>query len=65
MNRSVTEPKVEFICDRHVKRDPNGPILHMVDGRWCYCPSASLDGGSHSWKRIEPTFRAVLDRRLS
>ena len=65
MNAPATEPKVEFVCDRHNTRDPNGPTLFMVDGRWCYCPSATIERGSHSWRRIEPTYRAVLDRSLA
>ena len=49
--------RIEVICDAHLTRDPVGPFITLLDGRWAYCAANAADG--HRWRR-----RAAIGRDL-
>jgi hypothetical protein len=62
------QPLINFVCRRHADRDPIGPTITIVEGKWALCVSHANDG--HEWHQIQPTRRdqigepaAMQDRR--
>lgn len=55
----TTTGLIERICDGHPDRDPEGPLVTMVEGAWAYC--AGHADGEHEWRVIEPTSRRDLE----
>lgn len=50
---------IERVCDGHRTRDPEGPLVTMVDGYWGYC--AGHGDSDHAWRAIEPVRREGLE----
>ena len=50
---------IERVCDAHPDRDPDGPLVTVIDGVWAYC--AGHAEASHEWRVTEPVARHVLD----
>ena len=50
---------IERICDAHPDRDPEGPLVTVVDGVWAFC-AGHADSG-HQWRATDPVARHVLD----
>ena len=57
--RPVTTPLIERICDVHTERDPEGPLVTVVDGVWAYC--AGHGEGGHQWRAAGPVLRTELE----
>jgi hypothetical protein len=51
------------ICDAHRDRDPEGPLVTVVDGAWAYC--AGHRESAHEWRVIEPTQRRFVEEQLA
>jgi hypothetical protein len=50
---------IERVCDGHKTRDPEGPLVTMVDGCWGYC--AGHGDSDHAWRVIDPMQREELE----
>ena len=58
MANEATAP-IEIVCDAHLTRDPVGPLVTLVEGRWAYC--AAHANGGHRWRRLAPIDRGLLE----
>ena len=54
---------IERICVAHRDRDPEGPLVTMVEGAWAYC-AGHADAG-HDWRVIEPTPRPTVEEEFA
>jgi hypothetical protein len=59
----ATTGLIERICDAHRDRDPEGPLVTMVEGAWAYC--AGHSSTEHEWRVIEPTPRQSVEERFA
>jgi hypothetical protein len=57
--RPATTALIERVCATHLSRDPNGPLVTVLDGVWAYC--AGHTSAEHEWRTIEPTTRQQLE----
>jgi hypothetical protein len=58
----ATTAFIERICEAHRERDPEGPLVTMLDGAWAYC--AGHQQAEHDWRVIEPTARPVVEELI-
>jgi hypothetical protein len=61
--RPAATALIERLCRAHRDRDPDGPLVTMVDGVWAYCIAHA--GSDHDWQVIDPTTRRALEERDS
>lgn len=59
MNDNDPVAPLEVLCDAHLARDPIGPLITLVEGRWAYCASHAQEG--HHWRRVAPLDRSLLE----
>lgn len=50
---------MEHVCDAHVRPDPRGPLITLLDGRWAYCAGHGSEG--HRWREVAPIERGVFE----
>ena len=57
--RPVSTALIERICDTHPDRDPEGPLVTVVDERWAYC--AGHGAAPHEWRAVGPILRKDIE----
>jgi hypothetical protein len=55
----ATTALIERVCVAHPDRDPDGPLVTVINGVWGYC--AARRDSDHEWRTIEPTTRQHLE----
>ena len=59
----ATTAFIERICEAHPERDPEGPLVTILDNVWAYC--AGHAERDHEWRVIEPTLRRTVEEQAA